>query len=306
MAVSDLPCDPNDINAWSTVTVKLERETNSVILEDLDHYGTSPERDYAPTDVVNLNFTFSIYDIRNPEAEIDRHIVQVYEAMRNLGFRMPDVGGPSRIDFANPRGEVIDFDLVPILPLGKLQKLTQRGDDELLVQLLAETPWYQDVIGNIYVSPSKISNYDAQLVIAIDQEVDIRVFEERRITVTPVQIDRQKYSPEKGFFVDGPFSAGTTPQSVILDAFGAGPFNMRLKGDDARAMVDVVNQGIDSYLEGITDSSFSGGPKDLECTVSRKDILVVFRRLWEMGDQGDDAAWQLRSIILEELGIEEI
>ena len=180
MAVSDLPCDPNDINAWSTVTVKLERETNSVILEDLDHYGTSPERDYAPTDVVNLNFTFSIYDIRNPEAEIDRHIVQVYEAMRNLGFRMPDVGGPSRIDFANPRGEVIDFDLVPILPLGKLQKLTQRGDGELLVQLLTETPWYQDVIGNIYVSPSKISNYDAQQVVAIDQEVDIRVFEDHR------------------------------------------------------------------------------------------------------------------------------
>lgn len=304
--VSDLPCDPNDLNAWSSVLYRLEKETHTVIFEDMSHYGTSPERDYAPSDVADLSFTFSVYNSRHPAEEIERNIAKVYAVLKELGFRMPNIGGPFQVEFVDQGGRPIDVDLVPMLDKDKLPSLLKRDRAQEIIEIVKGVPWYQDVFGSLYISPSALTDYDAQLLIASGQDVDSRTFQERRITVSPIQLHRQRFSDETGFFVSGSYTAGTTPADVIYAAFGNSPYTIDIKGDDAQAMVDVVNQGIDSYLEAICDSTFNGGPQHLVCSISRKDILVVLRRLWEMAENGNDSAGDLRSSILETLGIEEI
>ena len=78
---------------------------------------------------------------------------------------------------------------------------------------------------------------------------------------------------------------------------------MELVGRDTAVMTAVVNQGIDSHLEGITESKFHSQGKRLICDVSAKDMLIVLRRLGEMDDEN---AMSLRSSILTTLDIEEI
>ena len=277
-----------------------------MIFEDLAHYGTSPERDYAPGEVADLSFTFSVYNSRHPGEEIERNIAKVYLALKELGFRMPNIGGPFQLEFVDQGGGPIDFDLVPMLAKDKLPALLKRDRAQEIVEIITKVPWYQDAIRNLYISPSALTDYDAQLMIASGQDVDSSTFQERRITVSLVQLHRQRFSEETGFFVSGSYTSGTTPADAVYAAFGNSPFTMDLKGDSAQAMVEVVNQGIDSYLEAICDSTFTGGPQHLACSISRKDIMVVLCRLWEMAENGNDPAGDLRSSILEALGIEEI
>lgn len=95
-----------------------------------------------------------------------------------------------------------------------------------------------------------------------------------------------------------------------------------LVGDDAKAMIDAVNQGIDSRLEAVTDSKFERKERSftatedskfwkkgdrvvhqvsLHCEIAPKDLPVIIRRLLE---SDDDAAISLAIGICETLGIE--
>jgi hypothetical protein len=94
---------------------------------------------------------------------------------------------------------------------------------------------------------------------------------------------------------------------------GLSHYNMSLTGDDAKSVIEAVNQGIDSHLEACN------GPEDsydhverktasgkvittaLSCNVSAKSLPVLLRRLFE---DGDDNAMSLASGILSSLDIE--
>ncbi|MEK6832765.1 MAG: hypothetical protein AABY32_01845 [Nanoarchaeota archaeon] len=78
---------------------------------------------------------------------------------------------------------------------------------------------------------------------------------------------------------------------------------------DSAIMVRVVNMGIDSYLEAITESEFKWDTKDrglrLYCKISDKDIFIVLRRLNELFENEDDEdafclAEDIRQVIEEE------
>lgn len=65
-------------------------------------------------------------------------------------------------------------------------------------------------------------------------------------------------------------------------------------------IADCVNEGIDSHLEAITArSKFNNGM----CIIHPDELHVLLRRLYE---NGDSAAWCLRSDILQTLEIEEV
>ena len=110
------------------------------------------------------------------------------------------------------------------------------------------------------------------------------------------------------------YSMGQTPKSVILKALKANGKTYTITAphgsSDAKLITRIVNMGIDSHLEAVTDSKF-GNEKEkvkglggrLTCEFSNKDMLVILRRLWE---DGSDEAWLLRSDILSTLEIEEI
>jgi len=101
------------------------------------------------------------------------------------------------------------------------------------------------------------------------------------------------------------FSFGETPENVIrertLEQTPTGyPMHIRSQnewGEIAKA----VNQGIDSHLEGFTQSTFDS--KTGKCLIHPKEMTTLLRRLYEIGN---DEAWELRSSILETLGVEEV
>jgi len=101
------------------------------------------------------------------------------------------------------------------------------------------------------------------------------------------------------------FSYGTTPEKVIIDAVKnktPSGFNMHIKNQNDWAVIaNVVNKGIDSHLEGFTMSSFDN--KTGKCLIHPKEMTIFLRRLYEAGDE---ESLNLRSAILETLGIEEI
>jgi len=106
------------------------------------------------------------------------------------------------------------------------------------------------------------------------------------------------------------YSYGTTPQEVVLKALDGKPYWMGLTGNDATLMVGVVNEGIDSHLEAVTESEFHWEREmvchRLMCSVSPHSMWVVLRRLLERDAKGDDEAGLLRTDILTTLEIEEI
>jgi hypothetical protein len=83
-------------------------------------------------------------------------------------------------------------------------------------------------------------------------------------------------------------------------------YPMKLRGDDADLIIDVVNQGIDSHLQAVTESTFEPvwdyGPA-LKCEVSYKDLSVILRRLMETGNEESDI---LARDIGETLGLEDL
>jgi hypothetical protein len=103
------------------------------------------------------------------------------------------------------------------------------------------------------------------------------------------------------------YSFGTTPKKVILAALkselGNKPYHISAVLPDATLIKKIVNIGIDSCLEAMTESKFDWTGSRLECYISHKDMLVFLRRLYE---NGSEEAWSWRSDILSTLEIEEI
>lgn len=99
------------------------------------------------------------------------------------------------------------------------------------------------------------------------------------------------------------FSFGSTPEEIIKKrVYSESPsgYPMTIKNQDEWSVIaEVVNQGIDSHLEGFTRSKFKNG----ECLIHPNEMTTFLRRLYE---NGSEMAWSLRSGILETLGIEEI
>jgi hypothetical protein len=81
-------------------------------------------------------------------------------------------------------------------------------------------------------------------------------------------------------------------------------YPMTLKGNDKYLIAAVVDQGIDSHLQGITESSFTWVRdrfcgKILECEVSYKDLSIILRRLIEVGSEAADMLAQDIATTLE-------
>lgn len=65
-------------------------------------------------------------------------------------------------------------------------------------------------------------------------------------------------------------------------------FEMELRGADRKMGIDVVNQGIDSHLEGFTQSSFSDDGRTLFAKVHPDEVSIFIRRLREYEDEDAD------------------
>ena len=99
------------------------------------------------------------------------------------------------------------------------------------------------------------------------------------------------------------YTMGLTPPSVLAEAVGVARFDMQLVGEDAEVFIAAFNQGIDSHLQGCTDTKHEWRGHKLCVDMSPADLLVILRRFGEMDT---DAAWSLRSGILSCYGIEEV
>ena len=101
------------------------------------------------------------------------------------------------------------------------------------------------------------------------------------------------------------FSYGTTPEEIIKEKVTKqtpGGYPMHIKNQNEWSVIaNVVNQGIDSYLEGFTRSTFDN--QTGKCLIHPEEMTTFLRRL---SDSGDEEAWILRTDILSTLGIEEI
>jgi len=60
-------------------------------------------------------------------------------------------------------------------------------------------------------------------------------------------------------------------------------FDMALNYHDARIIKDIVNQGIDSRLEGFTKSTFKWSSRELKlyCNIDDSEMQILIRRLLE-------------------------
>lgn len=78
------------------------------------------------------------------------------------------------------------------------------------------------------------------------------------------------------------------------------PYPMELVGDDRKAIIDAINQGIDAHLEAVMFSQFQAGHK-LGLLIEPQTLHVLVRRLMESGDEGAEL---LASSICSTIGIE--
>jgi hypothetical protein len=117
--------------------------------------------------------------------------------------------------------------------------------------------------------------------------------------------------------------SGIVTYETIRRAMNGEPFTMSLTdGDEIRAIIEAVNEGIDSHLEACfcpdRGDHYDGGERKagrlvlcrtLECSISPESLPVLLRRLCE-SDLGGNAEVQaegnrLASDILMVLGINE-
>jgi hypothetical protein len=115
--------------------------------------------------------------------------------------------------------------------------------------------------------------------------------------------------------------SGTVTYAAVRRALNGQAYTMSLTDpNEIRAVIEAVNQGIDSHLEacycpGRGDRYRSGQRKagrlvlcrTLECRVSRESLPVLLRRLFDLDAAEDvvDAAARLASDILMTLGFDE-
>lgn len=101
------------------------------------------------------------------------------------------------------------------------------------------------------------------------------------------------------------YSYGTTPYNVITSAckqFCPNGFKMLIRNPlEWKIIANAVNQGIDSYLEGFTRSTFNSD--NGECLIHPEELHILLRRL---NETDSDDALSLRTDILSTLEIEEI
>lgn len=111
---------------------------------------------------------------------------------------------------------------------------------------------------------------------------------------------------------------GTITYEAVRQALEGEPYRMSLTDtDEIQAIIQAVNQGIDSHLEACfcpdRGDRFEGDKRmvgtstlchTLECSVSCESLPVLLRRLFEL-DTDDDAAAHLAGDILLTLGFHE-
>ena len=110
----------------------------------------------------------------------------------------------------------------------------------------------------------------------------------------------------------------TVSYDLIRQAMKGRRYPMSLVGEDAKAVMRVVNIGIDCHLEAcfVPDRGDEYGPEErkvngrtfivaLKCKVSAESLPVLLRRLFENEQDGNETAANLASGILETLGIDE-
>lgn len=114
---------------------------------------------------------------------------------------------------------------------------------------------------------------------------------------------------------------GIITYDAIRTAMDGEPFTMSLTGqEEVQAVIEAVNQGIDSHLEACfcpdRGDRYDGGERKagkltlcrtLECSVSVESLPVLLRRLFELdgNDEVVEAAMSLAGDILTVLGFTE-
>jgi hypothetical protein len=110
--------------------------------------------------------------------------------------------------------------------------------------------------------------------------------------------------------------SGTVTYAIVRKAMGGEPFTMSLTdSNEIHAVIEAVNQGIDSHLEACfcpeRGDSFNGGKRTagklvlcrcLDCSVSPDSLPTLLRRLCESADEVGN---RLAGDILMVLGINE-
>lgn len=115
--------------------------------------------------------------------------------------------------------------------------------------------------------------------------------------------------------------SGVVTYDAVRKAMDGKPYTMSLTGkDEIRAVIEAVNQGIDSHLEACfcpeRGDRYEGGIRKagkltlcrtLECCVSVETLPVLLRRLYDLNgdDTVVDAATSLGGDILMTLGFDE-
>ena len=117
-------------------------------------------------------------------------------------------------------------------------------------------------------------------------------------------------------------SSGTVTYKAVRKAMNGDPYTMSLTDtDEIKAVVEAVNQGIDSHLEAcfcpVLGDSYKDGVRTLQdgrvlcgaldCVVSVESLPVLLRRLFDLDTTDDvaDAAMSLGGDILMTLGFDE-
>lgn len=134
-------------------------------------------------------------------------------------------------------------------------------------------------------------NYDENELELLDAFVEF-------IANRPIEGDDSEVNREK-FFMNGNLCKITYGE--VLDAIektDSDPFTMRIVNKKEWAIIaKAVNVGIDSYLEGITDSKFENG----DCEVSPKDLCVFLRRLSEGNIYENDSEWEVGHSLMDSI-----
>lgn len=176
-------------------------------------------------------------------------------------------------------------------------------DDEPSMQVTFATTdgteWAMQTGDNSYTG--SCYSFEHWAVLTLDRESDCEALANHAAN----ELYEMVCEAEEGGIVTHCYSFGECPDDVIRAAChaqcsGGYPMTIRSQGEWG-AIAEAVNQGIDSHLEALTESSFNTSTG--ECLVHPDELHVLLRRLFE---SGDEEAWSLRSDILQSLDIEEV
>jgi len=115
------------------------------------------------------------------------------------------------------------------------------------------------------------------------------------------------------------YSAGTTPENIIEELLPE-IYNMELTSEDYSIFASLVNIGIDSRLQAIfiSNSKIKDLGNKAGISLDKPSMVCLINRLWDYSEFGgsynpnilssyeSDTALDLRSAILQTIGIEEV